>query len=379
MLISVNLERMDKLDTKKKICITGGHLSPAVAVIEEIQTHKKNWDIVFIGRTKTSRTNTGDSEEKKYIEQVHIPFFSIHAGRVSRIFSLGAILDFMTIPIGFVEAFFLCISEKPQCIVSFGGYVGLPVVIAGWLLGIPVVIHEQTHILGLSNKIASEFADRILLTFPDTRKQKDTRVRVTGLPLRASFFTVPRVASFPVPSTKPIVYITGGTTGSVSMNDLVFPIISSLVGDYTVIHQTGQLSYAKALTVLDVLPEESKSSYIPMPYVESGDVSWIMHHAKLIVGRSGANTVAEIAALGKPAVFLPLPWAGFKEQLRNATWYASVGSDVEIVDQQNSVSSALKEAILKLLTSHTEKIKPVELGKNSAASTAIINEIASLL
>ena len=370
---------MDKLDTKKKICITGGHLSPAVAVIEEIQTHKKNWDIVFIGRAKTSRTNTGNSEEKKYIEQLHIPFFSIHAGRMSRTFSLGAIFDFMTAPIGFVEAFFLCIREKPQCIVSFGGYVGLPVVIAGWLLGIPVVIHEQTHVLGLANSIASEFASSILLTFPDPRKQKDNRVHVTGLPLRASFFTVPRVASFPVDPTKPIMYITGGTTGAVSMNDLLFPIINSLVREYTVIHQTGQQSYAKALTVMDVLPEESKSSYIPMSYVESGDVSWIMHNAHVVVGRSGANTVAEIAAVNKPAVFLPLPWAGSKEQLRNATWYASLGGDVIIVDQQKISPNELSEKILKLAKSKKEKNKPVEREKKSAASTAIVNEIASLL
>jgi len=370
---------MDKLDTKKKICITGGHLSPAISVIEEIQAEKKNWDIIFVGRAKTSRTSIVDSEEKKYIEQLDIPFFSIRAGRVSRFFSLSAMFDFLMIPIGCVEAFLFCTSEKPHCIVSFGGYVGLPVVIAGWLLGIPVIIHEQTHILGLSNRIASEFADRILFTFPDARKQKDSRVRVTGLPLRASFFSVPKRASFPVPATKPIIYITGGTTGSVSMNALLFPIIHSLVSDYTVIHQTGQQSYAKSLTVLDVLPEENKSSYIPMPYVESEDVSWIMHHATCIVGRSGANTVAEIAALGKPAVFLPLPWAGSKEQLRNATWYASVGGTVSIIDQQQNTSNELYETIIQIAISQTEKNTHVKLEKHSAASTAIVNEIASLL
>ncbi|MFZ2025135.1 MAG: glycosyltransferase [Microgenomates group bacterium] len=370
---------MDKIDIKKKICITGGHLSPAVAVIEEIQKHKKNWDIVFVGREKTARTNTFVSEEKQIIEQLHIPFVAIHAGKVSRIFSLNAFVDFLFFPVGFFEALIFCLREKPHCIVSFGGYIGLPVVIAGWLVGIPVVIHEQTHMLGLANKIASEFADKILLTFPDIKKQKDGRVHVTGLPLRTSFLAAPEKVSFPILSKKPILYITGGTTGAVSMNDLLFPLISSLVGDYTVIHQTGQQSYAKALTVMDVLPEESKSSYIPMPYVASEDVSWIMHHAQCIVGRSGANTVAEIAALKKPAVLLPLPWAGSKEQLRNATWYASVGGDVIIVDQQKVSSSELYEKILKITKSHTEKNISIDQEKNSAASTAIVNEITSLL
>jgi len=250
-------------------------------------------------------------------------------------------------------------------------------VIAGWLVGIPTVIHEQTHRLGLANAIAAEFADRILVTFPDANRQHDARVHVTGLPLRQSFTVAPEHVSFPIPAKKPVLYITGGTTGAVSMNDLVFPCINSLVHDYTVIHQAGQQSYAKALTVLEALPKEDQSSYIPTPFVESSDVSWIMHHAQLIIGRSGANTVAEVAALNKSAVFIPLPWSGFKEQLRNATWYAAQGGNVRIVDQQRTSSDQLYAIIREAL--HTDTPSNTKHPAIPAAARAIVDIIALLM
>ncbi len=369
---------MAELHTGKKVCVTGGHLSPAVAVIEEILASGKPWTVVFAGRAKTSRSSVFASEEKQCIEQLHIPFFPLHAGRLSRTFSWDALYDALTIPVGFVEAIVFCLREKPDCILSFGGYVGLPVVIAGWLFGIPTVIHEQTHRLGLANAIASEFAQNILLTFPDARKQQDKRVRVTGLPLRKSFFSAPAHASFPIPAKKPVLYITGGTTGAVSMNDLLFPCIGSLVHDYTVIHQTGQQSYAKALTVLDTLPKDDKPLYIPTPYVESGDVSWIMHHARLVIGRSGANTVAEVAALNKSAVFIPLPWAGSQEQLRNATWYAAASGNVHIVNQQRTTSDQLCE-IIRAAASHADTTSDTQHHAVPAAARAIVDTLALLM
>jgi len=370
---------MDKQESKKKICITGGHLSPAVAVIEEIKARKKPWDIVFVGRAKTSHLNANQSEDKSLVEKMGIPFIAIHAGRFSRFFSLHSFFELFLIPVGFIESFVFCLREKPDCIVSFGGYVGLPVVKAGWLLGIPTIIHEQTHVLGLANKIASEFADKIVLTFPDARMQKDTRVSVVGLPLRAAFLHPPKKISFPIPADKPILYVTGGTTGAASMNDLIFPIIHSFVHTYTVIHQTGQKSYAKALTVLDTISKEEKNSYIPMEYIESGDVAWILRHAHLVIGRSGANTVAEVAAVRKPAVFIPLPWGSHQEQRRNATWYASIGGDVTIVDQPKTSSEQLEKIIVEALQSQGKTSEVTRDEGTVTATAAIVQSIASLM
>jgi len=370
---------MDNNRKQKKICITGGHLSPAIAVIEGIKAERKPWDIVFVGRTKTSNTNVVPSEEKAQVEKLGVSFFSIHAGRISRIFSLQTLIDLSLIPIGLLEAFVFCIREQPDCVISFGGYVGLPVVVAAWLLDIPTVIHEQTHTLGLSNAIASEFASSILLTFDDEKRNNDARVRVVGLPLRKSFMHPPTNPSFGIEEEKPIVYITGGTTGAVSMNELLFPCIASFAKHYTVIHQTGQQSYKKAIEIKDSLSHEDKKRYIPMPYIASDDVSWIMHHAAIVVGRSGANTVMEAATLQKKAVFIPLPWAGKNEQVRNATWYAAQGGTVTILNQKTASSEEIEKAVCDLI-SKGKTHRTIEETKNISAPTKVIVEtIASLI
>ena len=141
--------------SKKTLCITGGHLTPALAVIEEIQNQGKPWNILFVGRQRTSQgTRNDETEEKKVIERMHIPFFPIRAGKIQRYISLSAVREVFFVPIGLIEACIFCLRQKPDVILSFGGYVGFPVVIAGWLLGIPVIIHEQTHnLIGNSGNI----------------------------------------------------------------------------------------------------------------------------------------------------------------------------------------------------------------------------------
>lgn len=337
---------MDKKLRQKTVCLTGGHLSPALSVIEEIRKQKKPWNLVFVGRYHTSQGNDAVSAEKRLIEKEHIPFFSIHAGRLSRYISFSAVIEFFTIPIGFLEACWFCIRNRPDCIISFGGYVGLPVVVAGWLFAIPSVIHEQTHSLGLANSIASHFVDSVLLTFADTRgiKAMDTAT-VTGLPVRQAFQNPPKKPSFMVPGDKPILYITGGTTGAVSLNELLFPIIEAFTKSYMVIHQTGQMSYEKALGIKKHLSEHTRPYYVPFSYIESADVAWIMHHMTVLLGRSGANTTVETAMLHKPAVFVPLPWSGSNEQNRNALWFQSIG-DATIINQQTATPQEIYRAVL---------------------------------
>ncbi|MFH0749797.1 MAG: glycosyltransferase [Candidatus Gottesmanbacteria bacterium] len=370
---------MDNTIGIKTLCITGGHLTPALAVIEEIQEQKKPWNILFVGREHTSQGNKKISDEKRIIENLHIPFISITAGRLQRQVSLSSIIELFMVPIGCMQACLFCLKYRPDCILSFGGYIGLPMSIAGWLFGIPTVIHEQTHALGLANRIASQLAASILLTFPDTKSiSKECHTAVIGLPIRKAFFNPKKHPSFAIFADKPILYITGGTTGAVSLNDLIFPSIHTLVSSCVVVHQTGQVSYEKALEVKKQLKKEDQKRYIPFSYIESEDVAWIMHHMTLLVGRSGANTTMETAALQKPAVFVPLPWAGSDEQKQNAQWYAKTGH-VTIVDQRTTTQEILLETILSVLhrTAKEKKIKKIISASSAAAS--IVRETASLL
>jgi len=359
------------------ICITGGHLSPALAVIEEIALQHKSWKIMFVGRKQTSLDTTFQADEQRIIETLHIPFYPITTGRMKRYLSISTVIELLSFPIGCIQASLLCIQKKPDCILSFGGYVSLPMVIAGWLFGIPIVIHEQTHELGLANRIAAQVATFILVTFPETKHlQGKENVIVTGLPIRKAFFSPNKEPSFSFSKEKQILYITGGTTGSITLNQLIFPLVEGLVSSFVVIHQTGQASYESAQLVKKQLPEKYQNNYIPLSFIESEDVAWIMHHMTLLIGRSGANTTMEVASLHKPAVFIPLPWGGHNEQLHNALWYSRIGQ-VTIIDQQKTTSEQLLKAIQKML--HEVTSKTTQRIIPSRASSSIVKIVNSLL
>jgi len=339
-----------------KICISGGHLTPALAVIDELIKVHPNWKIIFIGRT----------QEQGEIRKRNLQFFAITAGKLQRDISVQTIISFVKIPFGFVQSFLRILKERPSCILSFGGYISLPVGFAGWLLGVPVITHEQTHVLGLANRLMLPFVDYCLLSNKDPKYEDKEKFRFTGLPIRPEITHPSKTLSFLVPPRLPIIYVTGGSTGAVSMNEFIFPIISSLISRAVVIHQTGTLSIEKAKEIKQKLPKNIQSRYIPISYIPSVDVGWIMHHMSLIVGRSGGNTVAETAMVQKPAVFIPLPWSAQQEQEINAHWYEGIGN-ASIINQEKGTSKDLQKTIEKVLQGKSEKLIAKKILHNAAA------------
>jgi UDP-N-acetylglucosamine--N-acetylmuramyl-(pentapeptide) pyrophosphoryl-undecaprenol N-acetylglucosamine transferase len=204
---------MNKLS--KKVFITGGHLTPAVAVIDEIIRRKLPWEIIFIGRMYAVEGSSEKAKEEEVITSKKIRFVPFTTGRLQRAFSLYTIVSLVKIPFGFVQALILCTREKPDIVVSFGGYIALPVVVASYISGIPVLTHEQTRVPGLSNRIIARFARKICISFPDIRHTfPRERTVYTGLPIRKEIFETPLKPAFSLPVKKyPLIYITGGTTG----------------------------------------------------------------------------------------------------------------------------------------------------------------------
>ena len=336
---------------QKKLFITGGHLTPSIAVIDEIIHRKLPWEIVFIGRTHPFEGSDEISEERSTVEVRHIRFISITTGRLQRVFTFQSIISLAKVPFGFIQAIGLLIREKPDAIVSFGGYIALPVVVSGYFFGIPIITHEQTRTPGVANKIISYFAQKICLSFPDTTHTfPREKTVVTGLPIRKNALTVSKVIplSFKL-SLFPLIYITGGSTGSVSLNDLVFPIISSLTRKYTVIHQVGKASLTKATAVFGKLPVDDRKRYIVKDYIDESSVGWVLQNASLVVGRSGANTVTELTLLHKKAVLIPLPWSGGAEQEENARWFTEHENGL-ILNQRTASSEDLLSKISRMMS-----------------------------
>ena len=316
-----------------KVCITGGHLSPALATIEELRLRHPDWKFFWIGRNKALAGDTEESQESVAVKGLGISFYPLYAGRLNRMFSVETFLWALYIPFGFIQAFILCMRETPSIIVSFGGYIALPVVVAGRILGIPIVSHEQTRSPGLANKIIAFFVRKMCVSFPEMEQAfSSQKVICTGLPLRRDLLSKKNNTVPFKRADKPLLYIGGGTTGSLSMNGLVFDSLSSLLEDFQVVHQTGSQSYEKAIEIKNLLPDEKQENYIPLKYIETEVLSKVYKECSMYMGRSGANSVYELAVFGIPSIFIPLPWSSRSEQEENAKYVEKCGGAI-VLDQ----------------------------------------------
>lgn len=342
---------------KVKILVTGGHITPAIAVIEEVRRRFPHWEIVLVGRSLALEREKISSEEERLADLYKVRFISMHTGRMTRALSLQTVLSLLKLPGGFREAWNIVRSEKPALIVSFGGYIALPVVVAGWFLGITVVTHEQTRVSGLANRLISLIAKKIAVSFPD--KSGQIKTVYTGLPIRSGMFHSPKNSPRGVTTALPLLFITGGSTGARSMNELIFPLIPWLTQAYMVVHQTGSVSFSRAKEVRERLPKEQREHYAVFGYIDMPDYAWVLHHAHVILGRSGANTVGEAAMLGKVALWIPLPWSSGHEQTENARFLANVGSSL-VVNQQSLTPEALRSSIEQIEVDYKTREKRAE-------------------
>lgn len=319
--------------TQSTILVTGGHITPAIATIEEIR-ERFDWKIVFVGRLRSIEGSRVASEEYELIHGKGIKFIPLTTGRIKRDRSVMTLWSLVKIPAGFVQALLIVWREKPTVILSFGGYIAVPIVFAAWCMRIPIVTHEQTTYPGLANRIIARLATHTCISFSDKTGMLGANTEVTGLPLRKRIFTSPSISPFSIKENLPLLFVTGGSTGSTSINAVIYAALPALLSSYTIIHQVGRLSNDEAQRVRTMLPKEFLSRYIPAPFLDDVSYSWVIHHADLVIGRSGANTVMELMALGKIALFIPLPWASGNEQYINASYMQSKGSAF-VVEQKN--------------------------------------------
>src|SRR5581483_7292990 len=246
-----------------KICVIGGHLGPALAVIEELQ---KKADIVFIGRKHTFEGDKAESLEYKTITSLNIPFISVTTGRLQRKFTKRTIPSLLKLPYGTAQAILVLKKQKPDIILGFGGYLSIPYCFAAKLLSIPVVIHEQTFEAGAANRICSRFAAKICLSWKSSLPffPKDKCI-VTGNPLRSAILNPKNTLKLPFKRKLPILLITGGSAGSHIINHLILESLNVLLKSYNIIHQTGDAKefndYQKLFEASQNLSEDLKNSY----------------------------------------------------------------------------------------------------------------------
>jgi UDP-N-acetylglucosamine--N-acetylmuramyl-(pentapeptide) pyrophosphoryl-undecaprenol N-acetylglucosamine transferase len=258
------------------------------------------------------------------VNEAGIRYHAIPAGKWRRYLSAENLADVLRVAGGIVGALLALLRERPALLFSKGGYVTVPPVIAARMLRIPVVTHESDTDPGLATRINSRFADLVLTSFPETVRwfppALRERVVMTGNPVRERFFNGDAAAgrrAVGAPDGTPLVLVLGGSLGSETVNRLVRGALPLLAGRCMVVHQTGARDY---------LPAGGSPRYRPVPFVRD-ELPDLMAASDLVVARAGANTLAELAACGTPALLLPLELSGSRgDQVRNAEYFASRGA-----------------------------------------------------
>jgi len=329
-----------------KIIIIGGHLSPALAVIEALGDE----EIYYIGRKYTFEGDEAISLEYKEIAKLGIPFYSINAARLQRRFTKHTIWSLTKFPLGFFQSLKILKKIKPDVVLGFGGYVSLPVILASFFLKIPIVIHEQTLEAGFANKIEAKFASKICISWKFSQKYFPKNKTVsTGNPLRS---TILKAKPLKKEVGLPIIYITGGSSGSHAINSLVEKSLKRLLEKFIIIHQVGDAKefadFEKLQAAKNKLDVSISQNYHLQKFYSPEEVADNLANADLIVGRAGINTVSELIYLNKPAFLIPLPFAQKNEQFKNALFLKELGLG-EVGEQDSLTPESFVTTIFKIL------------------------------
>ena len=318
-----------------KVVLTGGgtagHVIPHIALLPTYKA--EGWDILYIG---------SKGIEREVVRRNSIPFKTISAGKLRRYISGKNIIDAVKVAIGVAQAFFYLLRYRPNLIFSKGGYVCVPVAIAGWLLRIPVVTHESDLSPGLATRIVSRFAYSILYSFPDTVKMLPKKKAVfTGAPTRAELTLGEpekglKLCGFCSTNQRPILLIMGGSLGAKRINEALLGALNRILQNFRVIHICGK---GKNLDI-------QHDGYKQFSYVDE-DLRHIFAITEAVVCRSGAGSIFEFLELGIPMLLVPLSQGSRGDQVENAQAFLRKGWAM-VLSERELTPNSLIESIDKL-------------------------------
>lgn len=355
-----------------KIFLSGGGtlgpVMPLLAIAEICRQRDSATQFVWVG--------TKAGPERELVEKFGVPFFVIGAGKWRRYFSLLNVLDLFKLFIAFWQSLFLLWQEKPDLLISVGGFVSVPLHWAGALLGIPAWVHQQDVRPGLANRLMAPFARKITTALQDSVKFFPTKkTEWIGNPSRDLTIGNPTEArkKFNLPANAPVIFALGGGTGSNYINRITLEGVSAWPRDWQIIHLTGkerpdELAKRAMATfpnyhVYQFFGEEMAAAYAV---------------ADLVVARAGFATLAELAALSKPAIIVPMNGT---HQEDNARYFAEREA-VIVLPEQVDGGLKLTQLVKELMADPAERAR---LGQHlhellpRASADKILEIIDSLL
>lgn len=348
---------------------TGGHIYPAIAIINKIKENVENVEFLYIGTT--------DRMEKDIIPKLGIRFEGIPMSGLNRknIFSNFSVCKKF---LNAIKRSKELIKEfQPDIVIGAGGYITAPVLYAAHKLHIPTLIHEQNSIPGLSNKFISKFSDSICVSLPNSLELfPKEKVHYTGNPRSEEIMKVDKMSREEIgfSSDKKLVIVVMGSLGSTTMTERIKELIPSFNNkDYQVLIITGKNYYDNYKDI------ETSDNVKIVPFMDN--LINLMKDSDLMVSRAGASTIAEITAIGLPAILVPSPYVTNNHQYKNAKELEDRGACVIVKEEEFSSKTIITE-IEKLLDNeeyYNEMSKHSrELGIDDSA-TRIYEEIKKLV
>ena len=321
----------------KRIILTGGgtagHVTPNIALIPKLR--ELGFDIHYIG--------SYNGIEKDLIEPFGIPYHGISSGKLRRYFSLQNFTDPFRVIKGFGEARKLIKNLKPDVIFSKGGFVSVPVVLAGKKCKVPVIIHESDMTPGLANKIAIPSAAKICCNFPETLDcLPEGKAVLTGSPIRQELLSGNKIAAMDLckfTADKPVILVIGGSLGSVVVNNAVRERLRCLLKDFQIIHLCGKGKTDESL--------KNTKGYCQFEYVKD-ELRDIFALSEIVISRAGANAICELLALRKPNLLIPLSAKASRgDQILNARSFERQGFSM-VLEEEDLTKETLTSTVYKL-------------------------------
>jgi UDP-N-acetylglucosamine--N-acetylmuramyl-(pentapeptide) pyrophosphoryl-undecaprenol N-acetylglucosamine transferase len=312
---------------------TGGHVIPALAIAQELQ-RQHGAEVLFIG--------TARGIENRLVPAAGFELRLVEVGALKNVSLATRIRTMFDLPRAVWEARRILAEFGPGVVIGVGGYASGPAMMAATLSRIPAVAFEPNVVPGFANRVVARFVSGAAVHFSETARYF-RHAEVTGVPVRQAFFEIPRRTPG---KENPTVLVFGGSQGAHAINQAVMESVAALrtrVPGIRIVHQTGERDYNVALAAYAAL----RSSVEAFRFID--DMPGYFARADLLVCRSGASTVAEVAAAGKPAIFVPFPRAADDHQKRNAEAFERAGAAV-LLEESKLSCETLVEAISSLLS-----------------------------
>ncbi len=319
---------------------SGGHLFPLVQVAKKLKEREPRARFAFMGpKTEMEEEIIGGAGIKQKL---------ILSGKLYRYFTFGYLLNFIKLPLGFVQALWHLLWFMPDAVFAKGGFASVPVVLAARLYAIPVLIHESDAQPGLANRFLGAISNRIALTFERAKIHfPPTKTVITGGPINPNVLggDPERGRSWlgMKKQTKPVLLVIGGSQGAQIINQKVMSFLSELLEDFQVVHQTGRKNFAQIKALAEKKGYKfGHSDYYPVAFFEE-ELKDIFALADIVISRSGSTSIAEIAANRKPAILVPILHSANNHQRINAFEVSRLGGAVVIEEMNFRKSLVLNE------------------------------------